>query len=158
MFKKGNIVKDTSDESHFFGKQGEVCRVYPNGTAVVLFPLFMIPSYLFCWSEKKKPIYVTYKGDDLDDLVLEDHWDEGALTVWRAEQIWLRFHHSVYSMKEPFREGSPCMVEGCEETATERGLINVWGTVYPIDMCPEHLERWHAKAVEVGPDLKPADN
>lgn len=152
---KGDIVRDTSTDDKFYNKQGEVVRVYTNGTVVVRFPVFMIPEYLF-WNEKKKPITITYKGEEADVLVREDHWDEEALTVWRAEQIWPKFHHSVYTMREPFKEGSECMVAECKETAIKRGLINFVGSVYPVDMCAEHCERWDEKAVENFPELKKA--
>ncbi len=156
MLEKGDIVKDTSSDSVFYGKQGEVVRVYSNGTTMVRFPVFMIPSHMYVWDNERKPITVWYKGKEVDDLVVEEHWDEEALTIWRAEQIWPRFHHSVYVNKEPFREGSECMVADCMNVAIKRGLINFVGGVYPVDMCQDHCDCWDEKAVETFPDLKPS--
>lgn len=152
---KGNIVKNNLDDSTLYGKQGEVIRVYSNGTVIVRFPVFMIPSYLFWHNEERRPINVTFKGDEVADLLLEDHWDEQALTVWRAEKLWPRFHHSVCWLEKPFEQGSKCTVKGCEKTALKRGLINYVGSVYPVDMCAEHCKRWDEKAVEDFPVLKP---
>ena len=66
-----------------------------------------------------------------------------------------RMWHSTSCYKEPFATGSPCALsqdkrssDGCPENAVRRCLVNVWGTVYELDLCESCADYWHGKCVD----------
>lgn len=152
--KKGDIVTDTNDDSHFCGRQGMVIRIYSNGTAVVRFPIHMIPLGFYMYWEEKKPINVTYQGIKLDGLRKESDWDEKAFLQYETKRLFGRMFHSTYFHKKTFQKGIGCNIKECDKKAIGRSLINCFGTVYSFDLCRKHQKEWHGKCVEELPETQ----
>lgn len=156
VLEKGDIVKDTSEESNYYSKQGKVVRVYANGTVMVRFPDFMVPDYLFYYGEEKSSRVVGYRGDEVSTLQQEEQFDQGELYQHVAKKqfgshMWLR----VLYPKEASKKNSECRVEGCCRPAyRERSLINYVGSVHVLDLCLVHRREWHGICTEGFPELK----
>ena len=152
---RGDIVQDTDEEeSGYYGKQGEVTRVFPNGTVMVRFPVFMIPLGIFGYGEKVRPVSIAYKGNDSANLKKVEHYDQGVLTEHLVEKMFPNMWHSIRYHSTPFVDGIACEVEGCEEMAVGRSLINYVGTVCTLDLCAKHRKQWHGMCTESFPTLK----
>ena len=151
---KGCIVTDINDENNFHNKQGEVSRIYPNGTVIVRFPVFMIPDHTLFPGEKPKARSMTYRGDEVNDLRMDEDWDQGALAQYEAKKL---FPHSCFQIRydpKPFQEGTVCQLEGCDEVAVGRSMVNYVGTAFTVDLCEKHRKEWHGMCTECFPDLK----
>jgi len=153
MFVKGDIVTDTDMESSFCDKQGQVSRVYPNGTVIVRFPAHMVEMPV--WSdENPKPISIAYRGTDVDHLRKDKCWRQLELVQYEAKKIYGHMFHSLNYFRGPFKEGTPCQIEGCDEPAIGRSLVNFVGTIYSFELCKAHKKEWHGIITEGFPDLK----
>jgi hypothetical protein len=112
----GKIVRDTSPDSIFFGKQGKILSISPARTVIVRFPTFMVPYEKFRWSAKKKPMMVTYVSSDVDGLVCEEHWDQKPFTLWACQFALVKVVSSLYILtKVRLRKGRDVLVAGCED-------------------------------------------
>ena len=58
-----------------------------------------------------------------------------------------RMWHSLYTLQDPFKAETRCYC--CAETAVERVIVNIWGSVCEFDMCVEHVERYANKCVDM---------
>jgi hypothetical protein len=50
--------------------------------------------------------------------------------------------------RHAFTPGKECICEGCSNKATERIMVNVWGTVVEEDVCAEHALQYHGKCID----------
>ncbi len=71
-----------------------------------------------------------------------------------ADILYPHSHHSFLQPKELkflSEEMQPvCWHKGCMEKSVGVGLINCWGSVYPVVMCQEHT-RWHGTLCDSDP-------
>ncbi len=85
------------------------------------------------------------------DLRVDACWD----TVTIANRLYKGRWHSAFDLPYPFLPEADCMIEGCPNKAVMRGICNVWGSVYPVDFCPEHQAEYHGMCGDSLPPLKP---
>lgn len=154
VLAKKDIVTDTNEDSAFYGKQGEVVRVYPNGTVMVRFPVFMLPLGLFMPWEAEVPVNKGYKKHELLKLQKNDNWNEKAKIEWRIKRVW-RHMCSVYHLPhKTLTETECCGIKDCTQKPIDWALINFVGTVFVIAMCKNHHNQWNNRALEYLPKLK----
>lgn len=144
----GNIVTVLL-ECRFEGKQGRVSAIVHD-------------------DDEDGPIEVWF-GPECEDLLGPSSQEanntrflETELQIdedWSPETIAYRlFAGSLsyfYDLGYPFVPGSECILEGCPHKAVIRGVCNVYGSVYALDLCEVHKEEYHGKCGEVLPELKP---
>lgn len=73
----------------------------------------------------------------------------------RCERVYGSMYHHLYTLKEKLNKNLPCMHEGCSEKCEKRALVNIWGTVYEVDLCSDHYKEWDSKCTEDFPFRKP---
>lgn len=63
--------------------------------------------------------------------------------------------HTIMEPTFPYNATNPCMHEKCGEIAAGgRAIINCWGTVYQVDVCPLHYKQYHGLCFDLFPYKK----
>lgn len=84
---KGDIVTDTDYVSRFFNKQGQVSRVYANGTVMVRFPAASLPDHYFDFNEERHDLTISFKGDEATFLRKDKDWDPRLIPIVTDENF-----------------------------------------------------------------------
>ncbi|MEK7138221.1 MAG: hypothetical protein AAB787_01805 [Patescibacteria group bacterium] len=145
----GNIVTVTLD-CMFTNKQGEVVAIVDDGDedGNIDVKFGSDCDHLFSWNRKGKGA-LRFKESDLrkdKDYTMEVK----AYHLFGAGM----FHH-LAPLKHPFSLENKCMHEKCAESATNRALVNIWGTVCEVDVCKGHSD-WHGNCADSFPWKRPA--
>jgi len=141
-FEAGNIATVIDEDSCFYGKQCEVVGV-PIGDESSLVMFGADSQYLFDYDNKERMAIVgtLYLRKDAD-------WSSEN----RARQLFGdNMFHSLHTFRGPLLKCGMCMCEGCENVATERVMVNNWGTVVEYDTCQFCKEKWHGKCADAFP-------
>lgn len=135
-------------ECLFTGNQGVVVEIVDDddedGPIGVRFGSEYRESLGILWEEQNVTRFLE------TDLRVESSWSTATL----AKRLYRSCHHTVYELKYPFVLGCDCMIRGCPHKASMRGVVNIWGTVCPLDLCEDHTEEYHGKLGESLPDLQ----
>ncbi len=142
----GNIVTVVSEDCRFFESQGEIVEIKddgdPDGNIGVRFGEWYAD--LFDYPDGKYTIVRFVEKELRQDA----DWSlEAKIVRLYGKHCW----HSVYVLKKPFDPTEECPEEGCAEQVSRRCLINIWGSIYEIDLCGKHVEKYHGKCGEIFP-------
>jgi hypothetical protein len=71
---------------------------------------------------------------------------------WPAKQIIDRHfsgYHTWYEPKHKFVPGAEeCVVQNCSQKTEARTYVNIWGSVYPVDICAKHNKEYGFTTIE----------
>ncbi len=82
------------------------------------------------------------------DLTICSAWSMKTL----ADRYFKDFYHTLYEPKALFVSGArDCDVEGCPGVAIKRIIFNIWGSVYPADVCSSCVPKYDLVAGESFP-------
>lgn len=91
-------------------------------------------SYIFGYEYQQGITTHEFDFDDLEkvDLSLKDN------ITRKANRLFGKMYHSLYSLKYSFSNNNECMHKECNNQASKRILYNCWGTVCEYDVCIQH--------------------
>jgi len=108
----------------------------PIGIKGVLKPDYTVDQDMFAHFNDPEAGYIYLKESEYKELPdSELPLESRAMNAFGENRF-----HSLYSLKEPFKENTRCYC--CTNTATKRIVFNTWGTVCEYDMCDEHAEAY----------------
>jgi hypothetical protein len=140
----GDIVTVTLEECTYFEKQGQVVEIVADGDSDG-----PIGVKFGRWCEviafNEEHITVRFEEPELrKDL----DWSlEVKVFQCYGDDLW----HSLYALKYLFDPAGTCKAEGCQEPNVRRCLINIWGSVYEIDLCKTCATAYHGMMGESFP-------
>jgi len=143
MVQVGSIVTIIADCA-LTGQQGEVVEIVEDGhqdgniAVRVENPLSSLPG-------QKVPRFKE------EELRVDADWtpEIQATRLFRKNG-----YHTIREPKEPFSPEKDCSHADCPEKNTRRVLVNFWGSVYLIDLCDAHAEKWHGRHADTFPFRK----
>lgn len=79
------------------------------------------------------------------DLRIDSDWSLQTKTL-RAygRSMW----HSLCHLPFAWTFANQCLIKDCPHTAVMRGVANVWGSVYEVDLCAQHREEYNGMCGE----------
>lgn len=85
-----------------------------------------------------------------EELVVDNEWKFENLVRRQFSEFWV--YHTI---NFPLVPGThPCWIGECAEVASETALVNVWGSIYPIYVCPGCFQKWNGFRMDGLPTLK----
>ena len=141
----GNIVTVTLQESFLRGCQGEIAEI-KNDRDVdgpIGVRLGRHCSHLF-GCEYNPNNAIRFMESDL-------RVDGDYTSKNKANMLFPRMWHSLYSYKEQLDSEKLCMHEKCHEKRQRRIMVNVWGCATEVDVCNTHADQYHGKCIEIFP-------
>jgi hypothetical protein len=144
----GNIVTILSRESLFFNKQGEIVEIVhdddTDGPIGVKFGKEC--EHLFGAFTEEACIPIRFLETQLR---VDTEWNLET----RIIRAFGRMFHSYCASKKTFSLQDECATVHCNHFVDQRCLINIWGTVYELDLCKVCAEEYDGKCGEAFPSL-----
>lgn len=63
------------------------------------------------------------------------------------DSIFGRMWHTLMIRPDPFSPVAPCEHDECMRSASSRVLVNIWGVVWPVNVCDEHAS-YHGRKLD----------
>ena len=150
MIKKDDVVTILNEELLFHECQGQVVEIVDDGDPDGNIGVKIGPKdeYLlgYCWNEDQKTVRFTE-----DELRVDQDWCiENKIIALYGRDRW----HHAYSLGEPLNTEKECMHEDCPDKCKQRIMVNIWGSVYEIDVCDNHAKKWHGMCADSFPFKK----
>jgi hypothetical protein len=142
-----DVVTVISEDTMYFEQQGEVVEVVndndPDGPIGVRFGIWC--SHLFDAFHEANQTTVRLLEAELRK---DPDWTLEIKTIRLfGKEMW----HSLFSRGIPLDRNTKCQTENCIHFCDERCLINIWGSVYEIDLCSECAKQYHGMMGESWP-------
>jgi hypothetical protein len=140
----GDIVTVTA-ENLYFEEQGQVVEIKNDGDSDG--PIG-VKFGRWCQTVPSHKSDITVRFEEVE-LRKDPDWSL-QVKVFRCygNDLW----HSLYSIPEPFDPQKQCKAKGCQDLNVRRCLINIWGSVYEIDLCENCAKAYHGMMGESFPD------
>jgi len=141
-FQISDIVTVVKEDSFLRNEQGEVIGTEDKDTETEII--------VFFGEEVSIIDYVTTDGKKIfyfgpDELRKEIDWNpEVKANRTFGHSMW----HTVRYDKSPLGPDDECDIKGCPDRPSKRGMINIWGTVYELNLCDEHHEHYNGKCMD----------
>ena len=128
--RKGDAIVVHKNGDELDGQFGEVVSIEGCKIGVIFSP-------------EVHPGYVSLPSDrtsffEPEQLSEGKGWDPMQRMLALFGSAW-----SLFTRDSSLETDDGCQVKGCAKAAQRKGLVNLWGMVYEVDLCEEHFDQYH---------------
>ena len=139
--EEGKIVKVHGTGTSFDDAYGVVAKVSPGeGEENIGITFGRDMRYMF-GSQFKKDGIMLFSEKNLKMV-------EDFPSKIKAELLFKDSYSRLYTLNKPLNKDSECGHKDCPKKAEKRAMINVWGSVYEVDVCPQHFEEFNGHLID----------
>ena len=66
----------------------------------------------------------------------------------KAERLFGNTYMRLFVLDKPLDKSSECKHKDCTQKVGKRAMVNIWGSVYEVDVCDDHFVEYNGHLID----------